>query len=187
MPAQYRAIWLVPGGGVGYSVFHFALAGTQGNANSIATATHNFMASLVGQLPDDVHITFDAEVLDLTDGGELVAVWGVTPPAQVAGTGVGSYARAVGARIDWATGKIVNGHRLNGRTYVVPLVGSAFDTTGNLIASVAQSITDQATAFIAATQASSRLVVWSRTHSISWPVTTASTPVVGAILRGRRD
>jgi hypothetical protein len=172
---------------VGYSVFHFQPAGSSGAATTIAANVHSFFSTLVGVLPDDVHITFDAEVLDLSETGVLTAVWPVTPPAQVQGTSAAVYARPVGARVDWSTGHVVAGHRLVGRTFIVPLASTSFDTTGQLLASVAQSINDQATIFITSTAGNRPLVVWSRTHSVSWAVDRSSVPLLAAVLRGRRD
>lgn len=187
MPAQYRALWSVPGGGSGFTVLHFTIAGTGTAAQQIAADTRQFFQDLNGQLPDDVTITFDSEVLDLSEAGVLTAVWPVTPPSGVTGGSTAVYSRAQGARVDWATDEIVSGRRLTGRTYVVPIRSTSFDTTGLLTSSDASGILDQANAFIAATAANRPLRVWSRTHGVSAVVQAASVPRQGAILRGRRD
>jgi hypothetical protein len=187
MPAQYRALWSVPGGGTGYSVLHFTTAGSSGPAQQIATDVHDLFADLNGQIPDDVTVTFDSEVLDLSEAGVLTAVWPVTPPSSVPGVSTAVYARAQGARIDWSTDTIVAGRRLTGRTYIVPVRGTSFDTTGLLTSTDASSILDQANAFLTQTSSNRPLRVWSRTHGVSAVVGAASVPRQGAILRGRRD
>lgn len=187
MPAQYRAIWTVPGGGTGYSVFHFTDAGNGTAAQTIATNTRDFFVDVQSLLPDDVQINFDSEVLDLTDGGTLIAAWAVTPGAEVDGQSTAVFSRATGARVDWGTDVIVAGRRLAGRTYLVPISSGAFDTEGVLTSAVRTSLLTAANAFITDTGLNRPLRVWSRTHSTSSVVTDASVPAGGAILRGRRD
>lgn len=187
MIAEYRALWNVPGGGSGFSVFHFTFAGSAPVAQTIAANTRTFFNSLAASFPDDVQINFDTEVLDKNDDGSLVAAWAVTPPAEVQGTNAGIYARAVGARVDWGTGTIVAGRRLVGRTYLVPMAASLFDSTGVITAASITTILNAANALITATGLNRPLRVWSRTHQTSSVVTNAAVPPSGAVLRGRRD
>lgn len=187
MPAQYRAIWDVPGGGTGYSVLHFTTAGNSTAAQLIADHARIFFNDLSSLLPDDVDITFDPEVLDLSEAGVLISVWPVTPPSAVAGSSTAVYSRAAGGRVDWATDQIVSGRRLSGRTYVVPLKSDAFTTTGELASGTVTTLSAAAATFIGNTSGNRPLRVFSRTHGVSAVVTDASVPLAGAILRGRRD
>lgn len=187
MPAQYRALWNVPGGGSGFSVLHYTIAGNGAAAQQLANDTRGFFVDLVNILPDDVDIDFDSEVIDLDESGVLTAVWPVTPPAQVAGINTSTYARAAGAVVNWATDTIVVGRRLSGRTYIVPLAGNAFDTTGIITTAARDVLIAAAEDFIAAGTANRPLRVWSRTHATSATVQSATVPIQGAVLRGRRD
>lgn len=187
MVAQYRAIWTAPGGGTGYSVFHFTTAGASGAAQTIADDTREFFLGLQSALPDDVIVSFDSEVLDMDPSGTLQAVWGVTPGADVNGSITSGYARAQGARVDWATDQVVAGRRLTGRTYVVPVGSVFFDTQGLLTSAAVTDLQNAANAFISDTASNRPLRVWSRTHAVDSVVTAASIPTQGAILRGRRD
>lgn len=187
MPAEYRAIWSTPGGGTGYTVFHFTVAGTGAAAQQIADDTRAYMDAIKGFFPDEITITFDSEVLDLGEDGALLAVWAVTPPASVAGINASTYNRAAGLRVDWGTGVIVGRRRLTGRTYLVPAGSSVFDAGGLVTAGNITASQTAAANFIAATSANRPLRVWSRTHATSAVVTNASTPSKGAILTGRRD
>jgi hypothetical protein len=188
MPGEYRAIWSVPGGGTGYSVLHCQSFSLASNADDFAAATRAFFNSCAGLFPDDIQINFDSEVLELTDAGVLTAVHAVTPPAVVNGTATGTFSRAAGARVDWATNQIVGGRRLTGRTYMVPLTAGSFDTEGVLTSAAITTLTTAAGTFITTMAATgSDLAVWSRTHATTAPVETASAPQKGAILRGRRD
>jgi hypothetical protein len=187
MPAQYRAIWTTPGGGTGYTVLHFLPATNGTFAQNIADDVHDFIADFSTNIPNDVSIQFDSEVLELTDAGVLTAVYPVTPGAQVNGSATGEFARAAGARLDWATDVIVAGRRLSGRTFMVPMAGSIFDTNGLLDSSIVTAFQTAANDFLSATATHKQLAVWSRTHATTAAVTSVSVPPQGAILRGRRD
>lgn len=187
MPAEYRAIWSTPGGGTGFSVFHFTTAGTGPAAQQIAADTRAYLNAIAGFFPDEVVISYDSEVLDLLEDGTLSAVWSVTPPANTVGINASTYNRAAGLRVDWGTGLIVAGRRLTGRTYLVPAGSSVFDAGGLVTAGNITASQTAAAAFISATSANRPLRVWSRTHATSAVVTNASTPSKGAILTGRRD
>lgn len=142
---------------------------------------------MASQMPDNTQINFDSEVLDLDVSGTLLAVWPVTPPAVVAGTLTTAFAQAQGARIDWSTSTIVAGRRLTGRTYVVPIASGGYTTDGVLTGATVTALQTAANAFITATSAGRPLRVWSRTHATDAVVASASVPLKGAILRGRRD
>lgn len=187
MPSEYRAIWSTPGGGTGYSVFHFQDVVSNTEAQNTADAVRTFFNSLSGIFPDEVTISFDSEVIVMDLAGTLTAVYAVTPPASVVGINASTYNRAAGARVDWGTGHIVAGRRLTGRTYLVPAGSSVFGLTGEVTSANVTAIGNAAAALITATSSIKPLVVWSRTHGIAWAATDASVPLKGAILTGRRD
>lgn len=187
MPSQYRAIWTVPGGGTGYSVFNFQNAGDSTEAQAIADDVHDFFDAFEGNVPNDVQFSFDSEVTVHDLDGTLTSVFAVTPGAPITGAWTGGFARAQGLRIDWQTGHIVEGRRLTGRTYIVPVANTMFDDNGALTPAAVTAWTGYGQDFIDATGANSPLVVWSRTHNIAWAADTASVPANGAILRSRRD
>jgi hypothetical protein len=187
MPAQYRALWSTPGGGAGFSVMHFTTAGTGAAAQQIAADVRAFFLALNTQIPNDVSINFDSEVLDLNEDGTLAAVHAVVPPAVVLGVNNSEFNRAAGAVINWATGVIVAGRRLSGKTYIVPMALNTFDTVGVLTAVSRALLIQEGEDLIAATAANRPLRIWSRTHATSAPAVSCSVPNAGAILRGRRD
>jgi hypothetical protein len=166
---------------------HFTNAGTGAAAQQIANDVRAFWLALNSQLPNDVTLSFDQEVLDLDDAGVLQAVHAVVPPASVAGVNNSEFNRAAGAVINWSTGIIVAGRRLSGKTYVVPMAMNTFDTVGVLTAVSRALLIQEGADLIAATAANRPLLVWSRTHQTARAVVSASVPAQGAILRGRRD
>lgn len=188
MPAQYRAIWSVLGGGTGYSVFHASNPTDAVDAQEFADGVRAFFNAILDRLPNDVSITFDSEVVQLADDGTLVAVFPVTAPAIVVGSGTGNYSRAAGGRIDWATGAIAGGRRITGRTYIVPIVAAEFDASGLLTSACIADLQAAADALISGLLANGVVLsVWSRKNASTHPVVTASIPAKGAILRSRRD
>lgn len=187
MPAQYRALWSTPGGGNGFTVLHFGDCSSSGQATAIAGWVHTFFDALKGLFPNEVTFSFDDEVLQLDDAGTLTAVFAVTPPAAVVGINASTYNRAAGVRVDWQTGVIVAGHRLTGRTFLVPTTADVFDSNGLITSANQTVIATHAANLITNSSASNPLMVWSRAHATHSAVITASVPPKGAILRGRRD
>jgi len=187
MPSEYRAVWTTPGGGTGYSVFHWLTATSAADAQAQANATRALFDTLKGWLPDEVSISFENEVVVLDAAGGLLSVYGVTPPATVTGINGASYNRAAGIRIDWTTGAIVAGRRLNGRTYFVPTASTTFSTLGVVASGDVTAGRAAANTFISSSSGIGQLCVWSRAHGVMHAVTGAAVPTKGAILRGRRD
>lgn len=145
------------------------------------------LVTLGGDLPNDVTITFEAEVKEIDiASGALLGVHAVTPPASVTGVQTGVYSAPSGAKVDLITNGIVAGRRLKGRTFVVPLISTSYADNG-LISSGArgrlntafEAFRDQAGAY--------SLGVWSRTHGVLADVISVSASTKAAVLRSRRD
>lgn len=185
---EYRVIWSTPGGGTGYTVFHFADGvSSDANAQTIANAVRTFFDSLKGLFPNEVSWSFDTEYLELNVDGTLEGVFAVSAPAVVIGTDAGSYNRAAGIRIDWGTGEIVAGRRLVGRTFLVPTGAGAFDSNGLVTSANSTAVINAANALRTAVAGTAALGVWSRTHAHFAAAASVSVPPKGAILTGRRD
>lgn len=199
---RVRSEWTGFNGAPGYTNLFFRDFGTDGDGGSTATAANataavervrNFFGSLSALFPDDVTITPDTnvDVLESTTG-ELVDSLTSTSGGEVKGTDTGGYQAAGGAVISWRTAGIRKGRRVRGRTFLVPLAGSLFNTTGNLIPSVAQTIQTSANALMNPT-GTPDLGIWARPTAPgaadgAWfVVRQASVPARGSILRSRRD
>lgn len=193
MVLEYRVGWAGQITGPGVSVFHgrTALGSTDANAaQDLADATRLFFDAIKAHCPAGLSWVFGAEVLSLnTTTGVLEAAHAVVPPADVAATGSAtSWSKPTGARVDWNTGAIAGGRRLRGRTYVVPLIGASYDSTGTISTSALTSLNAGAAAYVA----HSGLVdvnpsVWSRVHGIQADITSHDVPDKAAILTSRRD
>jgi hypothetical protein len=105
---------------------------------------------------------------DLVDEftGVLQGAWTATSPTGIVGAGAAGSAAGAGACVSWNTGMVVAGHRLRGRTFIVPLATDAYDATGTL-ASLALTMGN---AFATAMNAIPSFVVWHRpTHTGTGP------------------
>lgn len=185
---QGQIIWSGVGG-PGVSTFHFnGLIGDGETPQLLTDALQGFADALSGLLPNEYQLFGSDEflILDDTDGA-LQAARPVVPWTST-GQATGVYSRAAGAVINWNTGAVVGRRRLRGRTFWVPLVGSAFDANGVLLPSTISTIQNAAANLIeASADTGAPLGVWSPTHGVTHTATSVSVPTVGAILRSRRD
>jgi hypothetical protein len=187
MPMEYRPQWSVPGAGPSQSVFHFNAA-TE-DLGDCVTAIRGLFAAVIGGLPNEVTVSFPTEVFDRdVVTGELEAIHTVSAPASVTGTNSGTWIGGAGAVLRWETGVIVAGRRLRGRTFLVPIGASFFESNGTLLASVVTQFQTNGNALITALDAAGgALVVWSQTHGVSHLAVSTTVPDRSAILRSRRD
>lgn len=133
----HRLRWTWNGGtGLpGYTNFYCNSALSQ----PFADATKTFLSAClsggaIARFPQNVTITPDAYVDVLDEAtGTLQSTVPITPPAQLLGAAAGPYAAGVGACITWITDGInENGHRIRGRTFLVPLLSSKYGSDGTL-------------------------------------------------------
>lgn len=132
---------------------------------------------------------------DVTTGDLNQEVTIPTPGAAQPGTGLATstYSGGTGAVVQWQTGAVLNGRKVRGRTFLVPLILS-FESDGTLIASVITTITAAATTF--RTTSGYTFAIYHRGPEAggTGPVgSSAIVPVIGntvpdrsAILRSRR-
>lgn len=133
MVMKYRVFWQVPNAGPAMSTFHLEGQAPAAAPQPIADAFHTFFDAIKTYLPDEVGVSFDNEVTDhVTASGQLVGSFPVTPPTTVAGSGVSTWAGGAGGRLVWSTGRIINGRRVRGSTFLVPFTSSAFASSGRL-------------------------------------------------------
>jgi hypothetical protein len=98
----------------------------------------------------------------------------------LSGTATGAYAGNAGAVVHWLTSLIVGTRRVRGRTFLVPMIGSAFESNGSLTSTALNTINNAAAALI--TAVGTGMVVWSRpvvAHTKYDPKTGQGTGVAG--------
>lgn len=136
MPEVGRIVTQLSGftGGPGYSVMHFfgdpySPSTAQDNVEDVA-AFWNAVADRLAtgttfSVQPDVHVVDEAS-------GALVRVETTTPPAQGIFAGGAAYSAGVGACASWNTAAVHGSKQLRGRTFIVPLAGDQYDTTGTI-------------------------------------------------------
>jgi hypothetical protein len=162
-------------------------------ATDISTATdaiRAFWNSLVTLLPSGLTIQVPAvgDTISDTDGS-IVGAWSDgTPVTVVTGTGAGAYAGNAGLVVHWLTTGVVNGRRVRGRTFVVPVISTAYDTAGSISAATLTTVNNAASTLVAAIGAGMR--IWHRpappAAGSSFDVESARVPDLAVSLRSRR-
>jgi hypothetical protein len=124
-------------GSPGYTKLKFAPAVTGGpttaEVNAAAAAAKGLFVSLVNHLPTGVSYNCASTAQVFSDAGVLQSEVAVTTlPTTVNGTQAGGYPGGVGAVIYWNTGAVNGGHKVRGRTFMVPMSNAAFAADGTL-------------------------------------------------------
>lgn len=195
-------------GAPGLSAFYFReFEGNDdqdGFAQAAADKVKLFRDQVATIVPSGVTLTVgnDAEIINDTDGA-LVNVLTVDGGAGVSNNGhVGqAYAAAAGAVINWRTSSVHRGRRVRGRTFLVPIAGTEFESNGTLGGNAVAKLTAGATALLAAGAGSPDFGIWARPQRVKNPDGTTTTvnngawyvatshnvPDMSAVLRSRRD
>jgi hypothetical protein len=182
---RLRVTWNNFPGAPGYSNFYTRDADIQ----SLATAVRAMFEANKGLFPSGMTWTYPS-VMDAIDEltGTITGSDPITPPAGNASTGSGVYAGSAGAVVNWLTDTFVNGRRVRGRTFLVPLAGAQFDTNGSLATSAVSTLQTSAAGLV--TAQSGKMCVWHRPTTFaagSAPfVTGSNVPDLAAVLRSRR-
>lgn len=147
--------------GTGYSNLFF----TQGTstAQACADAVKAFFSgcySVGAMLPTGVTIGFRStvDVLEATNG-ELTSTVSVSAPTTINGSDNGAYAGVAGGCVTWRTGDFVGGHRVRGRTFLVPAGATGLQSDGTLSAVFKSALETAATTLISAAP---EFVIWRR-------------------------
>ena len=202
---RVRTTWSYTPGGPGYSNMYFST--TDPLASGAQTAVNDvqaFFTAIKGLIPSIVTLQVDPSVIMVEDysseqvGDILVG----TPPAPIVCTASGSMAAPAGATAQWSTASYLYGRRVKGRTYLVPLAASAFESNGTIISGALTTLNTAAAALVAG---GSNLVVYTRKRDAktaeesptgkeitarpgaSSGVVSGAVRDIAAVLRSRRD
>lgn len=159
---KVQAVWQGFQGAPGYSNWYGLSDGdAAAAANALGPRMRTFFNALVAQIPLGATVKVQ-RLYQVIDGltGRITSEAPLTAdPAVVTGTGNVSYSAATGAVINWETGQFNDkGHRIRGRTYLVPLV-AIFDPQGSISPGGQTLLGNAATAALGGTGS---LGVWSR-------------------------
>lgn len=183
---QIQVNWVGTGViGVAASTFYSTSTSTTTSLTSLINA-FNAVKALI---PASVTVNVPATGKSYDDAtGQLLGTWVAGSLTPIVGTGAGAFGSASGAWVNWYTNAIVRRHALVGRTFLVPLVGSTFNSSGV----IAPANLNQIQAFANAVATAGSLRVWSRptaTHPVgsSAVIQSFGTNSRQGILRSRRQ
>lgn len=132
-------------GGPGLMTFFFSGSASPTNAEAVEAAARvrAVLASAVGEIPTGVTWQVQGQVDVIEDStGVLVGGQTVTAPAVVTGSGAGGLAPIASAALTrFATNSVVNGRRLQGRTFLSPLRAGAVSAQGTLLTASKTTLT----------------------------------------------
>jgi hypothetical protein len=187
--ARVRFSWTGFTGAPGVSTF-FA-----DDAAAVIGPLRAFFTSVAGYLPSSVHIDSptDGDIIDDATGA-LTGTYSHAAGTTLIGTASDFYAGPVGACINWITGVVLDGHRVKGRTFLVPLTLDGYDSDGTLADAYRTGL--QTAVGVLLADAAGHLKIWHRplhatlSHGAraggSATVVAAQVPDLAAVLRSRR-
>lgn len=195
---RYKINWTGFIGGPGYTNLHFDDESgdffTQADVDAFALKIDTWLDAWQAALPNTVVCLLDPTVESIDETtGDLLSFWTVAPDTSRTGVATGNYAAAAGAVVNWYTAGIRNARRVRGRTFMVPLGGSALGADGTIDATRLNAVRAATDTFRAPVNGDAGLGVWSRPSGPGasdgvWHRVTASTiPDKVAILTSRRD
>lgn len=163
---------------------------TGGIDQAAVDAIRAYFNALVTLLPSGLVIQVPSSGDTLDDAsGNINGAWSVAvTPTNVVGTGSGAYAGNAGAVTHWLTGDVVNGRRVRGRTFLVPLVSTAYDTAGSISTAALSTLQTAANGLVTAIDPN--FAVWHRPTQFaagsSHSIISARVPDLAVSLRSRR-
>ena len=137
------------GGQIGAGVAtHYAIPGNQ--LQPAFAAFWSYISNTAQTSATFVNVPNFGDTINV-ESGKLEAVWSFGTALNRSGAGPGAHAAGVGACVTWITGGIVNGHRVKGRTFLVPLALTAYDTDGTINDTVLSDLRSACTVLLGAT------------------------------------
>lgn len=188
--------WTLGGTVLGKTFFH--LGGAAPTISPLPTFFDAIKGGFPGVFSWDISPYW--KILQESDG-KMVGIGGTGPAPRITPTGPNAYVPQAGVQVKWDTNGFVNGRRVSGMTYLVPVCSSQFGADGKVLAALCNTI--NAAADVMRIAYGTGLVIWSRPlfekdangHPTDvlkrpgsiHPVTSVTTPVKPVTLNGRRD
>lgn len=196
--AKISVNWTGFNGAPGYTNLYFRDFETSGLDQAIIDGSvakvESWVSSIQTRVPNTVTLQVQQTVpiIESTTGTLVRFMNATTAPAARVGSGTGAYSAAAGACVNWYTDGVRNGRRVRGRSFIVPLAGSALATDGTIDNTQLTGLRSASTT-MAAVGGTGDLGVWARptgpgaTDGVWYSVTSVTVPDKTAVLRSRRD
>jgi hypothetical protein len=142
------AIWSGFTGSPGYTLFRFAELDTGAKLNAAGAAMRTFLSTIATSMASGAG-AWTIQVQGLVQHheigtGDLVGESTMgTVPSVITGSGTAgsAYAGGSGAVVHWTTGATHGGRKIRGRTFLVPLLLTAFSADGTITTTLINSLT----------------------------------------------
>lgn len=175
--------WNTGPGGAGVSVFYSNF----GVDMTVELGT--FFNAIRAFFPTAVSwsVPSSGDILDEVSG-LITGAWIGGTPVSITGSGATAYAAGTGCYVRWQTAGIANGRRVKGRTFLVPLLTSCYQTDGTIFDSNLATMQTASTALAN----SGKMRIWHRpsnrgaNNGNAFSVTAAIGPDRVTSLRSRR-
>lgn len=169
MALIWRVVTKWSGGRIGSGFTNLFFTEGIGTAQQAATAVVAFFQGCYGvtatALPSGITLTYATSVDVLEPGtGALITTVPVTGTSNMVGADTGVYGAPAGVNVTWRTAGVIAGHRVQGRTFIVPIGASAMSNDGTPANTFVSNVQSAAAALIAAAP---ELVIWHRPASLS--------------------
>ena len=180
---RVRVVWNGLGALPGVSTFYTDAA------DDVTTDLATFFTAISTWYPSGLSWTIPAAGDEISDAtGQLVGAWTGGTAATVNGGTNSAYAAGTGMYINWVTGIIRASHKFQGRTFLCPLTGGAYQADGTIATTVLSTHQTAANTLVA----TGKLRIFGRpfpgnpTSGTSGAVTGALIPDQVTSLRSRR-
>lgn len=122
-------------GAPGYSTF-YAVPGSD-----VAFSLAAFFENMKTWLPQNVKIQVPTSGDTLEDTtGIIESSWSTAAIPLVTGTNTQAYAAPAGIHYNWITNDFINGRRVRGKTFIVPMSSACFDNDGSLTSTIVTQV-----------------------------------------------
>jgi hypothetical protein len=92
------------------------------------------------------------------DSGHLTGAWTGGTAATVNASGAQPHAAGTGTFVKWTTGAVVGTRRLQGRTFLAPIMNSAYNNSGGIVAGNLTTLQNACNTLVG----SNKLIIWHR-------------------------
>lgn len=136
----------------GYTKMRFIGELTGSQLSTAATNLAAFLNVAKTYIPNALTLTIQPTATWHADDGTLTAEVAIpSVPAALVCLGSGGVAAATGMLVRWQTGAINGGHKVEGRTYIVPVYSGALQSDGTLLDTNRNALQTAANTFASST------------------------------------
>lgn len=179
--SRVRTAWSGWAGGPGVTTMFYAAPPTLSQLTGLRT----FWDQLKAQIPTTISLQVENVGQQIeTTTGQAVDTWATAPVTKVTGTGTGNMSAASGVLFRWNTGQFQNGRAVRGKTYLVPIVVSAFDPDGTISNAVLTGLQTIVDTFVTSTAGG--LCVYSTAAHNAFIVNSGTAIDKQVVMRSRR-